>query len=887
MVRRRALARAPLVGRNHELAAALAVLQPNRPRMRNPRRPRAVVLAGAAGVGKSRLAEEIVASCAQLEVSIVRVTSALGSVPLGAIQALVSIDGPGSGSRSDLLVAAADALGQRPDRLLVIDDAHLLDPMSAGALLLAAERASIRLLLTIRSGEPSHDAVRALWKDDLAERIDLAALDRAGTEELARNLLGAPLDGVSAGQLWESSGGNALFVRELLIAALDDGSIARAGDVHRFTSRPRTSARLAELLDARLDGLSASEREVLDLLAVGGELGLGMLQSMANDDTISELEQRGLLQITPDGRRMPVRLVHPLYGELLRSRMGRIRTMTINRRLAEQLERFGARRRNDALDLARWQVDSGSIPRPDVLLTAARQARSRFDPVLAERFATLASDAGAGIDADLLIADALEDQGRHLDAAERLAAALGHATSDADIAGAAAALSVIEFWSLGDEDRAAATVAAAAQRVHSEAVRCELDAHRASFEAIANRPVEALDRVAPYLAQPAGRARLVAAIAAGLALTSVGRALDSVALIDDAMPARLALGDADALPAAFQYTMSKVLALSEAGELVAAGELVEDTYQMAAAMRATVPVAWSAMVGGRVALMAGDTATATARFAESAQLFDEADEPGLRSWSVAGTVLAAAQRGDAGEATTRLQQLRAIDAGPVRAMQADVDRAAAWERRVAGDTRAAETLLRAAIADADARGAYGMSLSLLHDLARCGDRSAAQLVTDDHRRVQGALARVRLALLDAFADDDGGALDDVADEFAELGALLFAAEAAAVAAAAHQRAGSMRRRSMSQARSDVLRHGCVGAATPLLAATVVTVELTAREREVAELAAAGRSSREIAALLGRSVRTVENHLQRAYDKLGISGRADLAATLGRSRASGQ
>jgi DNA-binding CsgD family transcriptional regulator len=92
---------------------------------------------------------------------------------------------------------------------------------------------------------------------------------------------------------------------------------------------------------------------------------------------------------------------------------------------------------------------------------------------------------------------------------------------------------------------------------------------------------------------------------------------------------------------------------------------------------------------------------------------------------------------------------------------------------------------------------------------------------------------------------------------------------------------------MSQARSDVLRRGCVDAATPLLAATVVTVELTAREREVAELAAAGRSSREIAALLGRSVRTVENHLQRAYEKLGISGRADLAATLGRSRASGQ
>ncbi|MBB5158972.1 helix-turn-helix transcriptional regulator [Saccharopolyspora phatthalungensis] len=55
--------------------------------------------------------------------------------------------------------------------------------------------------------------------------------------------------------------------------------------------------------------------------------------------------------------------------------------------------------------------------------------------------------------------------------------------------------------------------------------------------------------------------------------------------------------------------------------------------------------------------------------------------------------------------------------------------------------------------------------------------------------------------------------------------------------------------------------------------------LTAREREVAEYAAADLTSREIAELLVVSVRTVENHLQRAYGKLGITRRADLAAAL--------
>jgi DNA-binding CsgD family transcriptional regulator len=884
MAGRGALGPAPLVGRGDELAAAMAVLRPDRPSVRRGRASRAVVVVGDAGVGKSRLADEVVASCEALggEGSVVRVTAALGSVPLGAVAALVPLAGWPAGRRADLLVAAADMLAAGADRLMVIDDAHLLDPMSAGALHLAAVRSPVRLLLTVRAGAPCDEAVTALWKDGLAERIDLAPLDRASTDALAVALLGAPLDGVSSGQLWESSGGNALFVRELLLGALDDGLVVRTGDVHRFAARPRTSARLAELLGARLDDLSAAEREALDLLAIGGEIGLATLRSVIDDEVLTALEDHGLLTVATDGRRRPARLVHPLYGELLRERMGRVREMAMNRALSEQLEGHGARRRNDALDLARWQVASGAIPRPDVLLTAARQARSRFDPVLAEHFATLAGDAGAGVDADLLVADSLEDRGLHARAAERLEAAFEDAVSDDDIVRAVSALSVIEFWALGDEDRAAQTVRTAAERVVGDDARNELDAHLASFEAMANRPGEALERVARHLGNVDGRAYLVAAIAAGPALTAVGRTTDAIALMDRALPARLAVGDADALPAAFQYTMSKVFALSESGELTAAAALADETYRFAASLRAVAPVAWSAMVGGRVALLTGDLRTASARFGEASQLFVEIEEAGLRSWAVAGAVLAAAQRGDAADAAARVLQLRSIDPGPVRALQADVDRAEAWERRVAGDARTATSLLEAAITDADARGAFGMSLSLVHDVARCGDRTAVRLVRDEHRRVQGELAAVRLAFLECIAVDDADALDGVVGDFVERGALLFAAEAAAAAAAAHQRAGSVRRASSSRARSTELRAACPDAVTPLLAPTPVATGLTGREREVAELAAAGRSSREIADALGRSVRTVENHLQRAYDKLGITGRADLAVALGTS-----
>ena len=73
---------------------------------------------------------------------------------------------------------------------------------------------------------------------------------------------------------------------------------------------------------------------------------------------------------------------------------------------------------------------------------------------------------------------------------------------------------------------------------------------------------------------------------------------------------------------------------------------------------------------------------------------------------------------------------------------------------------------------------------------------------------------------------------------------------------------------------------CEGARTPALTAGSEATPLTRREREVAELAARGATSRDIAEKLFVSSRTVENHLQRAYEKLGVRGRADLATALG-------
>jgi len=57
--------------------------------------------------------------------------------------------------------------------------------------------------------------------------------------------------------------------------------------------------------------------------------------------------------------------------------------------------------------------------------------------------------------------------------------------------------------------------------------------------------------------------------------------------------------------------------------------------------------------------------------------------------------------------------------------------------------------------------------------------------------------------------------------------------------------------------------------------------LTAREREIAELIAAGRTNREVAEQLVLSIRTIEAHLRNVYGKLGVRSRVELAREVAR------
>ena len=124
-----------------------------------------------------------------------------------------------------------------------------------------------------------------------------------------------------------------------------------------------------------------------------------------------------------------------------------------------------------------------------------------------------------------------------------------------------------------------------------------------------------------------------------------------------------------------------------------------------------------------------------------------------------------------------------------------------------------------------------------------------------------------------------GPAEDVSQAFEDMGADLLAAEAAADAAVCRRKAGEMRDATADERRAAILAERCEDPVTPALHATEARARLTPAERETAVLAAAGRPNKEIAEQLFLSPRTVENRLQRVYEKLGISGRTELPDTL--------
>ena len=171
---------------------------------------------------------------------------------------------------------------------------------------------------------------------------------------------------------------------------------------------------------------------------------------------------------------------------------------------------------------------------------------------------------------------------------------------------------------------------------------------------------------------------------------------------------------------------------------------------------------------------------------------------------------------------------------------------------------------------------------LLHDALRLGGPSVevGERLSELASLTDNPLVELFAAHAQGAAQDDGGALESVANAYEALGADLLAAEAWSVAAGGYRlegRAGSAQR---AATRSWAFAERCEGAVTPSLAQSDEAIVLSLREREVAALAARGVPNARIAERLSLSVRTVESHVYRAMTKLGVRHRDELGAVLG-------
>jgi predicted ATPase len=136
-----------------------------------------------------------------------------------------------------------------------VDDAHLLDDASATLVHTLATNGVARVVATVRSGEPTPDPVVALWKDELAVRIELQPLSGAEVAELLSETLSGTVDAATSRRLFEVTRGNVLFLREMVASGLSSGALVERAGVWWWEGPLRPGVALRDLIADRVGAL--------------------------------------------------------------------------------------------------------------------------------------------------------------------------------------------------------------------------------------------------------------------------------------------------------------------------------------------------------------------------------------------------------------------------------------------------------------------------------------------------------------------------------------------------------------------------------------------------------------------------------------------------------
>ena len=544
------------------------------------------------------------------------------------------------------------------------------------------------------------------------------------------------------------------------------------------------------------------------------------------------------------------------------------------------MQAAGARRRGDVLRVATWRLEAGGTASPELMLAAARMARNRWDLPLAGRLAEAAIRVGAGFEAALLEAEVSALEGRSQEADQQLVALLPLAADDAQRARVAAARVDNLVGRLGQFDMALRVVEEARNHI-SDRRACDLLAAKEAYALqLGGRITEAFTIVEPLLARCDDPSLTFAWYTAGSCLTRSGRFGEASRLIETLTEFRRAETDSQApLHPAFDSVLQCAVGAG-AGRLHEAHELATSEYAAGVRSESRTLQAMFSMHLARIEIVMGRLKDAARHATESRNLYREKKWRNLQRSALVQLGLAQALLGSVDQARTALEEIGSLGLPEDDLSLVDFRRTQAWIAVGDGDLTAAHGHLAEAAQVARDRGDLLWECEARYDLARLGRApDVAGRLRELATIVEGDLVEARADHAEAIAADDAARLDRVSVMFEAMGADLAAAEAAAAVAVLLRRAGEARRATGAELRASMLIGRCQGAATPALRATKAQAQLSNREIEVAGLAATGLANREIADRLSVSVRTVENHLQRVYGKLGLERRTDLAKSL--------
>jgi DNA-binding CsgD family transcriptional regulator len=349
----------PLVGREEELAALRAWLAEA-----GAGRGRTVLVAGEAGIGKSRLLAALAGEADEAGATVLwgRTTELDGAPPYWPwLQVLEPLGGratleaaPGVDPEAErfarfegvaqLLVEAARA---RP-LVIVLEDMHRAEPASLRLLSHAAGRLDTAAVLLVATHRPTAaDWVDELGRHPSSRRLELAGLDAGAVGAL---LAGAGEDAVA--RVHAVSGGNPLLVGELV------RHLGAGGDLATVPRSVRDGVR------ARLDRLSPWCAEVVRTGAVIGRTFPAGLVATATGrpavaclQAVDEALAAGLVEAT--GRPGEFRFVHALVRDAVEATMSAAELPQAHRVIAEAIEAYEGTGDEHVADLARhWDAAS-------------------------------------------------------------------------------------------------------------------------------------------------------------------------------------------------------------------------------------------------------------------------------------------------------------------------------------------------------------------------------------------------------------------------------------------------------------------------------------------------------------------------------------------------